>query len=68
MRPDDTVFQGESFLGWHDRAGGDMETNFKFWASSKDFLPDDERTIWAGIEESFAQTEAPVGADEMILA
>lgn len=41
-----TIFQVEKFLDWHRRAGGDLEANFRRWAQSKDFQPEDEQTIW----------------------
>jgi hypothetical protein len=38
--------QAERFLGWHERRGGGMSTNFNDWARSKDFGREDQRAIW----------------------
>jgi len=50
MKAGEITFQAENFLRWHGRAGGDLETNFRWWAQRKDFWPDDERAIWTAIE------------------
>lgn len=60
MRPEDIVFQAEKFLNWHGRAGGALETNFGFWARSKDFLPDDERAIGMAVKD-LRRVEVPHG-------
>jgi len=43
-----------------------LETNFKWWAQSKDFHPEDEQTIWTGITKVFASVEVaePVGVKD----
>ena len=50
MKADDIILQAEKFLCWHGRAGGDLEANFKWWARSKDFWPDDERVVWMFVQ------------------
>ena len=65
MKSNDIILQAESFLNWHDRAGGDLETNFRWWAQGKDFQPEDEANIWAvvttpgsiRVDESVARVE-----------
>ena len=61
VRADDILFQAENFLSWHNRSGGDLEANFKFWARSKDFLPDDERAIEIAVKD-LTRAEALHGA------
>ena len=47
MKANDIIFQAEKFVHWHGRTGGDLETNFRWWAQGKDFQPEDEAIIWA---------------------
>ena len=58
MKANDIIFQAEKFLRWHSRAGGDLEDNFKWWARSKEFWPDDERAVWGVIQEFLARVDA----------
>lgn len=60
MRADDIAFQAESFLGWHDRAGGNLEDNFRTWAQSKGFLRDDEEAIEMAVKD-LTRAEVPHG-------
>ena len=62
MKANEIVFQAENFLQWHGRAGGDLETNLRWWAQGKDLWPDDERAVWGVIQEILALVEASSGA------
>ena len=58
MREEDHTYQAWAFLDWHSRAGGDLETNFRWWAQGKDFAPDDERAVWDVVQEILARVDA----------
>ena len=45
MRAEDHIHQARAFLGWYERAGGDIEDALTVWARSKDFQPEDEESI-----------------------
>ena len=50
MKSDDVILQAGNFLSWHGRAGGDLVTNFRRWARSKDFQPEDEVSILSAVK------------------
>lgn len=37
--------QAAAFLNWHRRRGGDFDSDFVLWSTSKDFHPSDARAI-----------------------
>ena len=59
MRYDDIGFQVETFLNWNSRFGGELDANFKWWAQGKDFVPEDEQTIWMAVQEALAAVKMP---------
>ena len=61
MKANDIIFQSEKFLCWHGRTGGDLETNFRWWAQGKAFWPEDEVSILAA-----AKAPESVGAEELV--
>ena len=61
MKANDIIFQAEKFVHWHGRTGGDLETNFRWWAQGKDFQPEDAESIWAAVT---APTDP--GAEELV--
>ena len=68
MKADDLILQAENFLSWHGRAGGDLEANFRRWARSKDFSPEDVASIWVVVKAPGSiEVEEPVARVEAML-
>ena len=61
QKANEIVFQAENFLQWHGRAGGDLETNLRWWAQGKDLWPD------SGDGGRFVIFEVPAGFERYLI-
>lgn len=68
MKTNEIIFQSEKFIRWHGRTGGHLETNFRWWACSKDFWPDDERSVWGVVQEILAKRDLRVDASTEVVS
>ena len=68
MQASEIIFQAENFLQWHGRAGGDLGTNFMWWAQGKDFWLEDERAVWGVVQEILAKSDLRVDASTEVVS